>query len=154
MARISVRRIFDPAKVPLARLRHELRACEAEERPTEKPAAERPERDDAAHPAHPAAAHEAEQQRLELVIGVVSREQNFARGEHRAGPRPARHDGPMDLKTTLHGYLRSQRRALVSKLDGLDEYDVRRPLTPTATNLLGLVKHVASVPATMDFIPN
>lgn len=30
------------------------------------------------------------------------------------------------------------------KLDGLSEYDVRRPLTPTATNLLGLVKHLAS----------
>ncbi|GAA2611286.1 hypothetical protein Adu01nite_23250 [Paractinoplanes durhamensis] len=31
------------------------------------------------------------------------------------------------------------------KLDGLSEYDVRRPLTPTGTNLLGLVKHVAGV---------
>ena len=33
------------------------------------------------------------------------------------------------------------------KLDGLAEYDVRRPLVPTGTNLLGLVKHVASVEA-------
>lgn len=31
------------------------------------------------------------------------------------------------------------------KLDGLGEYDVRRPMTPTGTNLLGIVKHVASV---------
>ena len=31
------------------------------------------------------------------------------------------------------------------KLDGLSEYDVRRPLVPTGTNLLGLVKHLASV---------
>ena len=31
------------------------------------------------------------------------------------------------------------------KLDGLSEYDVRRPLTPTGTNLLGLVKHLATV---------
>ena len=31
------------------------------------------------------------------------------------------------------------------KLDGLSEYDIRRPLTPTGTNLLGLVKHLASV---------
>jgi hypothetical protein len=31
----------------------------------------------------------------------------------------------------------------VSKLDGLSEYDVRRPLTSTGTNLLGLVKHCA-----------
>jgi Protein of unknown function (DUF664) len=27
----------------------------------------------------------------------------------------------------------------------LSEYDIRRPLTPTGTNLLGIVKHVASV---------
>jgi hypothetical protein len=27
----------------------------------------------------------------------------------------------------------------------LSEYDVRRPLTPTATNLLGLVKHLATI---------
>jgi hypothetical protein len=36
---------------------------------------------------------------------------------------------------------------LLWKLDGLSEYDIRRPLTPTGTNLLGLVKHVASVEA-------
>lgn len=41
--------------------------------------------------------------------------------------------------------LQSLRRDLLSKLDGLDEYQVRRPMTPTGTNLLGLVKHVASV---------
>jgi hypothetical protein len=35
------------------------------------------------------------------------------------------------------------REALVWKLDGLTEYDVRRPLTRTGTNLLGLVKHNA-----------
>jgi hypothetical protein len=33
------------------------------------------------------------------------------------------------------------------KLEGLSEYDVRRPVTPTGTNLLGLVKHLASVEA-------
>lgn len=48
-------------------------------------------------------------------------------------------------KDTLHHYLQQARSALLWKLDGLDEYDVRRPLTPTGTNLLGLVKHVASV---------
>jgi hypothetical protein len=31
------------------------------------------------------------------------------------------------------------------KLEGLSEYDIRRPLVPTGTNLLGLVKHLASV---------
>ena len=50
-----------------------------------------------------------------------------------------------DPKEVLHRYLRRGREALVWKLDGLSEYDVRRPLTPTGTNLLGLVKHVASV---------
>jgi uncharacterized damage-inducible protein DinB len=51
----------------------------------------------------------------------------------------------MDDKATLHHYLRTRRADLLAKLDGLSEYDARRPLTPTGTNLLGLVKHVASV---------
>jgi hypothetical protein len=34
---------------------------------------------------------------------------------------------------------------LLWKLDGLSEYDVRRPLVPTATNLLGLVKHLTFI---------
>ncbi|MFF2214021.1 DinB family protein [Streptomyces antibioticus] len=50
-------------------------------------------------------------------------------------------------KDTLHGRLRRDRQALLWKLDGLSEYDARRPLTATGTNLLGLVKHVASVEA-------
>jgi uncharacterized damage-inducible protein DinB len=49
-----------------------------------------------------------------------------------------------DPKAVLHRYLKTAREALLWKLEGLSEYDVRRPLTPTATNLLGLVKHVAS----------
>lgn len=48
-------------------------------------------------------------------------------------------------KADLHRYLRSAREALVWKLEGLSEHDARRPLTPTGTNLLGLVKHVSSV---------
>lgn len=52
-----------------------------------------------------------------------------------------------EMKADLHRYLRAAREALVWKLDGLSEYDVRRPMTPTGTNLLGLVKHVASVEA-------
>lgn len=46
-------------------------------------------------------------------------------------------------KAHLHEHLRWVREALVWKLDGLSEYDVRRPLTLTGTNLLGLVKHNA-----------
>ena len=51
----------------------------------------------------------------------------------------------MDEKSALLGYLRDRRADLLAKLDGLGEYDVRRPMTPTGTNLLGLVKHVAYV---------
>jgi uncharacterized damage-inducible protein DinB len=50
-----------------------------------------------------------------------------------------------DPKTDLHRYLRTAREVLRWKLDGLSEYDARRPLTPTGTNLLGLVKHLATV---------
>ncbi len=48
-------------------------------------------------------------------------------------------------KATLKRYLDLARDALLWKLEGLSEYDVRRPMTPTASNLLGIVKHVASV---------
>ncbi len=42
-------------------------------------------------------------------------------------------------------YLQRARENLLGALDGLSDYDVRRPLTPSGTSLLGLVKHVASV---------
>lgn len=47
-------------------------------------------------------------------------------------------------KEDLWRSLQAARDAVLWKLDGLSEYDVRRPLTPTGTNLLGLVKHLAS----------
>jgi len=50
-----------------------------------------------------------------------------------------------DLKADLRRYLQDARDALLWKLDGLSEYDSRRPLVPTGTNLLGLVKHVTGV---------
>jgi uncharacterized damage-inducible protein DinB len=46
-------------------------------------------------------------------------------------------------KEHLHDHLRWARESLVWKLDGLSDYDARRPLTSTGTNLLGLVKHLA-----------
>ena len=52
-----------------------------------------------------------------------------------------------DPKADLRSYLQAGREALLWKLDGLSEYDIRRPLVPTGTNLLGLIKHVASVEA-------
>lgn len=52
-----------------------------------------------------------------------------------------------DPKAHLKRYLQTGRDAVLWKLEGLGEYDARRPLTPTGTNLLGLVKHLASVEA-------
>ncbi|GAA2118431.1 DUF664 domain-containing protein [Nocardioides bigeumensis] len=52
-----------------------------------------------------------------------------------------------DFKDTLIRYLEAARDAVVWKLEGASEYDVRRPMTPTGTNLLGIVKHLASVEA-------
>ena len=79
-------------------------------------------------------------------------------------PRLARSARPASVETSgagpamadwRHDRIRSEgrpsplpagrREALLWKLDGLSEYDIRRPMVPTGTNLLGLVKHVASV---------
>ena len=50
-----------------------------------------------------------------------------------------------DLKEELHSKLQASRAGLLSKLENLSEYDRRRPMTPTGTNLLGLVKHLAGL---------
>lgn len=50
-----------------------------------------------------------------------------------------------DPKSDLHRYLQEAREALLWKLDGLSEYDIRRPMVRTGTNLLGIIKHVALV---------
>jgi uncharacterized damage-inducible protein DinB len=47
--------------------------------------------------------------------------------------------------TDLHDYLQESREALLWKLDGLSERELRWPRTPTGTNLLGIVKHMAGV---------
>lgn len=44
-------------------------------------------------------------------------------------------------------YLQQSRDAALRGLDGLEEYDARRPLTPSGSNILGLIKHLASVEA-------
>ncbi len=51
----------------------------------------------------------------------------------------------IDAKDTLHRYLQASRDAMLWKLEGLSERDLRWPHTPTGTNLLGLVKHLAGV---------
>jgi hypothetical protein len=50
-----------------------------------------------------------------------------------------------DLKEELHRKLQGSRAVLLAKLGNLSEYDRRRPMTPTGTNLLGLVKHLAGL---------
>lgn len=53
----------------------------------------------------------------------------------------------IEPKVDLQSYLQTAREALLWKLESLEEYDVRRPMTSTGTNLLGLVKHLAGVEA-------
>lgn len=52
---------------------------------------------------------------------------------------------PSALSADLQRYLQQGRDGLLRSLDGVSEYDARRPLVPSGTNLLGLVKHVAGV---------
>ena len=54
-------------------------------------------------------------------------------------------DRPCPLARDLRRYLQQGRDTMMAKLDGLGEYDVRRPLVPSGTNLLGLVKHLAGL---------
>ncbi|HWD83942.1 MAG TPA: DinB family protein, partial [Kribbella sp.] len=49
------------------------------------------------------------------------------------------------MKAELLQALRTARSTMLSKLDDLSDFDQRRPLTPTGTNLLGLVKHLAGL---------
>lgn len=51
----------------------------------------------------------------------------------------------MDLKDTLLAKLTEARSGVLASLDGLSEYDARRPMTASGTNLLGLVKHLVGV---------
>ena len=53
----------------------------------------------------------------------------------------------MDAKATAWRYLRAQREAVLWKVEGLPERDQRMPSTPTGTNLLGVVKHLAGCEA-------
>ena len=45
-------------------------------------------------------------------------------------------------RALLHTHLQDARDALIWKVEGLNEEDRRRPMTPTGTNLVGLVKHM------------
>lgn len=53
----------------------------------------------------------------------------------------------MDAKTTAWQYLQSLRETVIWKVEGLPEREQRMPRTPTGTNLLGIVKHLAGCEA-------
>ncbi|HET7388761.1 MAG TPA: DinB family protein [Nocardioidaceae bacterium] len=55
---------------------------------------------------------------------------------------------PAALASDLLHYLQQSRDAVLRGLDGIDEYDARRPLTPSGSNILGLVKHLAGIETT------
>ena len=46
---------------------------------------------------------------------------------------------------TLAGFLDFHRATLLWKVDGLDDEQLRRPMVPSGTSLLGMVKHLAYV---------
>ncbi|MGH7869887.1 MAG: DinB family protein [Candidatus Dormibacteraceae bacterium] len=50
-----------------------------------------------------------------------------------------------DEKESLYVSLDRHRDVVLWKLEGLDDQQLRRPITPSGTNLLGLVKHLAAV---------
>jgi len=45
-------------------------------------------------------------------------------------------------RALLHKHLADARDALIWKVEGLEEDERRRPMTPTGTNLVGLIKHM------------
>ncbi len=49
------------------------------------------------------------------------------------------------MATDLQRYLQEARDGVLASLDGLSEYGMRRPMTPSGTNLLGIVKHLTGV---------
>lgn len=50
-----------------------------------------------------------------------------------------------DIKQLLHDRLEVVRSAVLAAVDDASEHDLRRPLTPTGTNLIGRVKHLTGV---------
>jgi uncharacterized damage-inducible protein DinB len=48
-------------------------------------------------------------------------------------------------KESLHASLDRHRDVVLWKIEGLDDEQLRRPMVPSGTTLLGLVKHLASV---------
>lgn len=88
-----------------------------------------------------------------LQIAGVGDDPLRATGRHMQGDRELTDAEPgqlggsvlaMDEKAMLVRYLQRQRDPLIWKLSNLTERQLRMPMTPTGTNLLGVAKHVAS----------
>jgi hypothetical protein len=52
---------------------------------------------------------------------------------------------PSEYLADLRHYLQQARDSALRGLDGLSEYDSRRPLTASGTNILGLIKHLVGI---------
>ena len=83
--------------------------------------------------------------RIAQILGRPQSVTGADRIKERSYTPPVTGDSSRAPKAVLHRYLRRHRDNLVAKLDGLGEREVRWPMTPTGTNLLGLVKHCAGV---------
>ena len=81
VARLQVRRVVDPGEPACLRFGAQLGAREAEQWPAEPPGAERAEPNDAAQPPDSRAAHHAQQHGLELIVGVMRRQQPLVGNE-------------------------------------------------------------------------
>ena len=66
-------------------------------------------------------------------------------GDDTTHPEGGRGGSGTGVAADLHRYLQQSRDGVLAALEGVSEYDIRRPMTPSATNLLGLVKHLAGV---------
>ncbi len=85
----------------------------------------------------------------EAVNSGTAAVQSDQRMPRRGSGRPGRSKiGPVDvLAADLQQYLKQSRDSLLRTLDDLSDYDVRRPVMPSGTNLLGLVKHLTGIEA-------
>ncbi len=107
--------------------RRELRARERQQRPREDPGPELPERDDAAQAADPGATHHPQQQRLELIVGVMSGQQPFRwleQAPQRAVAHIARRGFQALAARAIH------RNAQADVLDAERGSGLRAPLAP------------------------
>ncbi len=51
----------------------------------------------------------------------------------------------MDVKSRLVRRVQRELESMVSKAEGISEYDARRPLVPSGSNILGILQHTSAV---------